>query len=175
MNVVYVATSLDGFIARVDGSLDWLENVDDQPAIENEFTEFLKNIDAIIMGRKTFETVLNFECWPYNKPVFVLSNTMKELPSKLMNFVEIVNGDLNDILTDFRTRGYRNIYVDGGKTIQSFLMEDLIDDMIISTVPIILGRGISLFGETKTEKMFKCIKIKLISPYLIQHHYIRDR
>ncbi|UTB32506.1 MAG: hypothetical protein NKF70_13620 [Methanobacterium sp. ERen5] len=91
MNYVYIATSLDGFIARSDGGLDWLLNLDD-PEDDYGFADFIEKIDALVIGRKTFETVLNFDEKPYPKPVFVLSTTIQTVPSKLHGKVEVLNG-----------------------------------------------------------------------------------
>lgn len=173
MNYVYIATSLDGFIARSDGSLDWLEDLTD-PKDDYGFEEFMKGIDALVMGRKTFETVKNFENWLYTKPVFVLSTSVQELPVKLNGKVEFMMGDPMDIVAHLNHRGYENLYIDGGQTIQRFLMEDLIDEMIITTASIILGDGVTLFHGLEGDMKFKCVKVEVLNPYLVKHHYVRE-
>ncbi len=174
-NIVYIASSLDGFIALPNGDMGWLNNVPNEENSDYGYYEFLKRIDGILMGRNTYETVLEFGQWPYTQPVFVLSNTLKIIPEVLNGKAEIVNGELEDILDKLKMRGINNIYIDGGKTIQSFLKEDLIDEMIITTVSILLGEGISLFGEIKRNLKFNCEKVEHITPYLVKHYYKRDR
>lgn len=173
MNSVYIATSLDGFIARVDGTLDWLEILD-EPEDDHGFADFLDRIDALVMGRKTYETVLGFENWPYTKPVFVLSSTLKEIPAPLQVKVEVVNDEPEKIVEYLKSRDFNDLYIDGGMTIQSFLREDLIDEMIITTVPIILGKGIPLFNQLDGDIKFKCKSVELINQQMVKHHYVRD-
>lgn len=146
-NYVFVAQSIDGFIATNDGSTEWLNNIPNPNKIDYGFREFTNKIDAIIMGRLTFQKALNYKPYPYHKQVFVLSNTLKTIPINLQESVEIVNGDLREIINNINTRGYKNLYIDGGTTIQSFLKENLIDEMNITTLPVILGGGIHLFKE----------------------------
>ena len=170
-NYVYIACSLDGFIAKPDGNLDWLLNIPNPNNDDYGFSEYMSNIDGIIMGRNTFETVLGFLEWPYQKPVFVLSNTMKTIPDIMKDKVEIVSGDLKKIIRNLHQRKINNIYVDGGKTIQSFLKEDLIDGMIITTVSKILGEGISFFGEMGIEKYFFIEKVERLNEYMVKTYY----
>ena len=173
-NYVYIACSLDGFIAKPEGNLDWLLNIQNPNNDDYGFSEYMSNIDGIIMGRNTFETVLGFPEWPYQKPVFVLSNTMKNIPDIVKDKVEIVSGDLKKIIRDLHQGRINNIYVDGGKTIQSFLMEDLIDEMIITTVSKILGEGISLFGEIGIEKHFLIEKVERLNEYMVKTYYRKE-
>lgn len=173
MNHVYIATSLDGFIARTDGSLDWLEELDD-PDNDYGFEEFISKIDALVMGRNTFETVLKFQEWPYNIPVFVLSTTLEELPEKFRGKVEVLRGDPRDIVIQLNQRGFENLYIDGGQTIQRFLMEDLINEIIITTASVILGEGIPLFQGLSKDIKFECMKVEVLNPYLVKHYYVRE-
>ena len=172
--MVYIATSLDGYIARTNGDISWLDEIPNPENSDFGYSEFVRNIDAIIMGRNTFEKVLEFDDWPYEQLVFVLSNTLKKVPEYLIDRVEIINGDLKTILEDLEKRDFKNLYVDGGKTIQSFLKEDLIDEMIITTVPILLGDGIPLFGHLDRDLKFKCVKVELLGD-LVKHYYERIR
>lgn len=119
--------------------------------------------------------VLGFKSWPYTKPVFVLSNSLDKIPEQLKGQVDIVNGELKDILNRLKSQKINNLYIDGGKTIQSFLKEDLIDEMIITTVPILLGEGIPLFGDIKINLKFKCEKVEYISHYVVKQYYKRDK
>ena len=173
--VVYIATSLDGFIARSDGDIEWLINIPNPDNSDFGYGEFISRIDAILMGRNTYETALSFEPWPYNRPVFVLSNILENVPQELEGRAEIINGDLKDILNRLKAKRIKNLYIDGGRTIQSFLKEDLIDEMIITTVPILLGEGIPLFGHLEEDLKFMCEKVEFISEYLVKHYYIRDK
>lgn len=154
-NYVFVAQSLDGFIASKDGSTNWL-NIPNPNKIDYGYHNFINKIDAIIMGRLSFEKALSYKPYPYNKPVFVLSNTLKTIPINLQDHVEIVNGDLRNIVDYAKNKGFENLYIDGAKTIQSFLKEDLIDEITINTLPIILGEGIRLF-----ENINKTIQLRL--------------
>jgi dihydrofolate reductase len=103
--------------------------------------------------------------WPYNKPVFVLSSRLKDIPNNLNGRVEIVNGNIEDILLKLKSKNINNLYIDGGKTIQSFLEKDLIDEMIISTISIILGEGIPLFEKTNREIKFVLERTEYINEY----------
>jgi dihydrofolate reductase len=144
---VYIAVSIDGYIAKSDGGIDWLMEISNNDNSDYGFSEFMDGIDAIVMGRNTFEKVLSFGEWPYNKPVFVLTTTLKSVPSGMEKKAEIVNGDIEQIVDMLNERGFQNLYVDGGKVIQSFLEKDLIDEMIITRVSVLLGRGIPLFNN----------------------------
>lgn len=174
-NKVYIATSIDGFIATPNGGLKWLEEIPNPDKSDFGFSEFVSGIDAIIMGRKTFDKVLSFNAWPYDKPVFVLSNLLKNVPLSLEGCAEIIKGDIKEIISDLNAKGFRNLYIDGGKVIQSFLKRDLIDEMIISQVPIILGNGIPLFGVIDRKLNFKLIKSEVFNSSLVKNYYQRDR
>ena len=145
-NFVYIATSLDGFIATSEGGLDWLDEIPKLEGNDYGYGEFMSGIDALVMGRKTFEKVLSFDVWPYDTPVFVLSRSKISVPTELENKIEIVNENPKILVDSLETRGYQNLYIDGGFTIQSLLKEDLIDEMIITRVPVLLGTGVPLFG-----------------------------
>jgi len=173
-NYVYIATSLDGFIATIDGGLDWLVGIPNPDKSDYGYSEFMENIDAIVMGRNSYEKVLTFDAWPYNKPVFVLSNSLIDVPDSLKDKVEIVKGEIRPLTHLLNQRGYHNLYVDGGGAIHSFLQEDLIDEMIITKVSILLGNGIPLFRESQQTLKFKHEKIIVYNNDLVQSHYIRD-
>lgn len=172
---VYVATSLDGFIATSDGGVDWLMEIPNPDKSDYGFAEFMRGIDAIVMGRNTFETVLSFGGWPYNQPVFVLSNTLAEIPERLTGKAEIISGPLGTLLNQLRERGYLNLYVDGGRVIQSFLAADLVDEMIITRVPILLGDGIPLFGKLTERLGFVHKKTEVLNETLTKSYYTRVR
>jgi dihydrofolate reductase len=176
-NTVYIATSIDGYIAREDGTIDWLMELPNPDNSDYGFSVFLDRIDGIIMGRKSFESVLEFSEWPYpkTKPILVLSNSLNELPEGVPANVEIVKGGLKKILELLTDKGMNNLYIDGGKTIQSFLKEDLIDEMIITRIPIVLGSGIPLFGKNNLELKFEHVETEVPNNMLVRSKYIRKR
>ena len=175
-NYVYIATSLDGFIATPDGGIEWLDEIPNPDQSDFGYSEFMTRVDAIVMGRNSFEKVLTFGTWPYEKPVFVLSSTLKQVPDNLVDTVEIVSGkDLKTLVEQLDKRGYHHLYIDGGRTVQSFLAEDLIDELIITRVPIVLGNGIPLFGSLTRALRFKHQKTEIFNNMLVKSAYIRLR
>jgi dihydrofolate reductase len=174
-NIVYIATSLDGFIADSNNDIEWLATFPNEENTDYGYSEFIKSINCIVIGRKTFETALSFKEWPYQLPVFILSNSMKKLPENLINKAFIVNGNLKTIIKEIKEKGLENIYIDGGKAIQSFLSEDLIDEMYLSKVPIILGKGIPLFGNIEKQSDWKHIHTDVYKNGIIKSHYIRKK
>jgi dihydrofolate reductase len=173
-NYVYIATSLDGFIATVDGGVDWLNEIPNPEQSDYGYAEFISGIDAIVMGRATFETVLTFGDWAYDKPVFVLSNSLTIVPERVTDKVEIVSGDINKLVKQLNQQGYTNLYIDGGKVIQSFLAADLIDELIITRIPILLGDGIPLFNNLDHMLKFKHKKTEIFNNDLVKSSYARD-
>lgn len=172
--IVYIATSLDGYIADKKGNIDWLISIDNPENLDFGFADFLNGIDAIVMGRKTFETILSFDIeWPYEQPVFVLSNTLKKLPKSLPSNVKIIVGSATEITNNLRLLGYKRVYIDGGKTIQSFFAEGKIDELIITKIPIILGDGIPLFKPNNQEIEFYHYKTEVYLNSLVKSHYKR--
>src|SRR5262249_10785246 len=141
---VFIGTSVDGFIARANGDLDFLPPGGGEP---HGYEEFMASVDALVIGRKTFETVLGFDTWPYGaKPVFVLS-TRALAPAPSGAVVEHLSGDPKEIASQLEARGIQHVYVDGGITIQRFLRAGLIQRLIITRVPVLIGDGIPLFGS----------------------------
>ena len=172
-NFVYIAASIDGYIAKKDGGLDWLNEVPNPDESDFGFKDFMESIDAIIMGRNTFEIVLSFGEWPYIKPVFVLSNTLQAIPENLKDKAEILTGSPASIIKEMNSRKYFNLYIDGGKTIQEFLKHDLIDELIITRIPILLGEGIPLFDLLTKEQKYEHIKTDIFNNSLVKSHYKR--
>ncbi len=172
---VYIATSLDGYIAKTDGNLDWLHEVPNPEHTDFGFKDFMEQIDAVLMGRKTFETAVSFDQWPYSKKVFVLSNTLTAIPEKLISKAELIKGEPDHLLEKLDSTGFKSVYIDGGKTIQSFLEKDLIDDVIVTRIPIILGNGIPLFATMKNELRFEHVKTEVYLNTLVKSHYKRIR
>lgn len=173
--IVYIAQSLDGYIAKKDGDITWLEEFPNPDGSDFGFSDFMKKIDALLMGRNTYEKVLTFGFWPYEKPVYVVSNTIKELPENLKGKVFIVGGEILEILESLESKGLKSIYVDGGKLIQSFLSEDLIDTMIITTIPVILGEGLPLFGSVGRELKWDFVESQVLNKYAVKSEYSRKK
>jgi len=163
---VFIATSLDGFIARGNGAIDWLpENPE-----PHGYDEFIASVDAIVIGRKTFETVLGFGGWAYGKtPVVVLST--KELKAPEGANCDFMSGDPKEIVATLEQRGINRIYVDGGVTIQRFLEAGLIQSMIITRIPILLGSGIPLFGPLLHDVPLTHVTTKSFKGGLVQSEY----
>jgi dihydrofolate reductase len=170
--IVYVGTSLDGFIARINGEFDWLSRFANDEAIR-AYEELISRIDAIVIGRGTFEKVLAFPSWPYGKPVFVLSTSITEAPENIREKVTILSMDPGALLGYLSAMGYSNIYIDGGKVIQSFLKEDLVNELIVSNAPMLIGSGIPLFGYLDHDLEFKHIRTDVCSNGLVRSYYER--
>ena len=171
---VYVGTSLDGFIARKDGDIDWLVKYQNKE-VHDSYKEFMSRIDALVIGRGTFEKVISFPEWPYEKKVFVLSTTLKQIPDKLTEKASLNSMKPGALLNYLSEKGYSNIYIDGGKVIQSFLKEDLIDELIITRVPELIGSGIPLFGYLQKDLQFEHLLTSKYSDGLVKSHYQRKR
>lgn len=171
---VFIATSLDGFIAREDGGIDWLPTPDDDSETDEDhgYNDFIKNIDALVMGRNTFELVLTFDEWYYgDMPVFVLTTRGVDIPDRLSKTVSQMSGEPQEIVERLAEKGYNHLYVDGGKTIQGFLNAGLIDEMTITTIPVLIGSGIPLFGPTPRDIHLEHIKNNSFPNGLVQHKY----
>jgi dihydrofolate reductase len=166
---VFVGTSLDGFIARANGDLDFLPPGGGE---EHGYEAFIATVDALVIGRKTYETVLTFDPWPYGeKPVFVLSTrTLAPAPSGAV--VEHLSGAPVDIVSQLAARGIGHIYVDGGITIQRFLQAGLIQRLIITRVPVLIGTGIPLFGHLERDIVLKPVWTRQYASGLVQSEYV---
>ena len=166
---VFVGTSLDGFLARVNGALDFLDAGGSEP---HGFEEFMATVDALVIGRKTFETVLGFGGWGYGKkPVFVLSGRPLA-PAPPGAVVERMSGEPANIVAQLARRGIRHIYVDGGITIQRFLNAGLIDRLIITRVPVLIGTGIPLFGAVPRDIVLQHVATRQYAGGLVQSEYV---
>jgi len=168
---VFIAQSFDGFIARKDDDIDWLMKYDGGD--DNGYDSFASNIDGLIMGRGTYEKVLQFDPWPYTKPVTVMSRTLNpsDVPDKLQDKVQIVNLTPIEVMKAMSEKGWKRAYIDGGKLIQSFLRDGLIEDMIVTTIPVLIGDGIPLFGELKQDVDLDLVGVKSLKPGFVQTHY----
>jgi dihydrofolate reductase len=165
---VFIGASVDGFIARLNGELDFLPPGGGEP---HGYEEFMATVDALVIGRKTYETVLAFDTWPYGeKPVFVLS-THSLAPAPAGAVVEHMSGEPGQILAELEVRGIGHIYVDGGVTIQGFLRAGLIQRLIITRVPVLIGAGIPLFGEVPHDIKLRHIATRHYKSGLVQSEY----
>jgi dihydrofolate reductase len=165
---VFIATSVDGFIARTNGDLDWLPAGGGE---EHGYDAFIASVDALVIGRKTFETVLTFEAWPYGeKPVYVLS-TRALASAPVGAVVERLAGPPAEIVSQLTARGVRHAYVDGGITIQRFLQAGLIQRLTITRVPVLLGEGIPLFGVTGRDIILTHVATRQYAGGLVQSEY----
>ena len=166
---VFVGTSIDGFIARANGDLDFLPPGGGEP---HGYDEFMATVDALVIGRKTFETVLNFDTWPYGKkPVFVLSTRpLAPVPPGAM--AERLSGAPAEIVSQLAARGVRHVYVDGGITIQRFLQAGLIQHLIITRVPVLIGAGIPLFGALQRDIVLRHVGTRQYASGLVQSEYV---
>ncbi len=166
---VYIATSLDGFIARKDGSLDWLPPGSDGSE-DYGYAEFMSTVDHIVMGRNSFEKVLTFGEWPYGKKVIVLTSRDLPLPPELVDKVEALHLSPRELIHEMDIRGAKGIYLDGGVTIQRFLREGLVDEMTITIIPILIGDGLPLFGSLE-----KDVKLELIKSQSFKNGFVQNR
>lgn len=167
---VFVGTSLDGFIARADGALDFLHGTEGDVEAHG-YDEFFASVDALVMGRKTFETVLTFGKWPYGaKPVFVLSSRpLADAPPGAV--LERMSGAPADIVASLAARGFTHLYIDGGITVQRFLDAGVMDRLIVSRVPVLIGSGIPLFGPLRHDVVLKHVATRTYPSGLVQSEY----
>lgn len=165
---VFVGTSLDGFIARPDGTFDFLPTGGGEAT---GYAEFMASVDALVIGRKTYETVLAFDTWPYGeKPVVVLSGRpLAAAPPGAL--VERMSGAPADIVSQLASRRIRHIYVDGGITIQGFLRAGLIQRITITQVPVLIGVGIPLFGPVERDMALRHVATHQLPGGLVQSEY----
>lgn len=163
-----MGTGLDGFIARPNGALDFLPPGGGEP---HGYDEFMATVDALVIGRKTYETVLAFDAWPYErKPVFVLSNGSLQ-PAPVAALVKQMSGPPAEVVSQLAARGIQHVYVDGGTTIQGFLQAGLIRRLIITRVPVIIGTGIPLFGPTTNDIALRHIATRQYASGLVQSEH----
>ena len=185
---VYIATSLDGFIARSDGSLDWLEGSSGDVADSDStgegtvedygFWEFFNTVDTMVMGRGTFEFVAGTGQWVYEgKRVIVLSSTLAagDVPEHLRGKVEILSMSTRELVSKLAAEGAEHVYVDGGVTIQRFLRAGLVDELILSRMPVLIGSGIPLFGELDADVRLRLVETRSFEGGMVQSRYVVDR
>ena len=179
---VYIATSLDGFIARENGALDWLEGSGEEVAKEEVsedsaqgeygYKAFMDSVDALVMGRNTFEKVLSFGEWAYgDKPVVVLSSRPLEIPDYLSPTVEAMSGTPEEVAARLSERGMTHLYIDGGETVQRFLRSRLIQRLIITRMPVLIGAGIPLFGPLDGDIKLRHVRTQSYPSGFVQSEY----
>jgi dihydrofolate reductase len=171
---VFIATSLDGFISREDGSIDWLDRANTRvPKGEDcGYEEFMSSVDALVMGRHTFELAKSFGDWPYGQtPVFVLSSRMSSLPSGLPSTVYLSNEAPASLVARLSADGMRHLYIDGGVTIQRFLSYALIDEVTITKIPVLIGSGRPLFGPLSQDVDLRHISTRTFDFGFVQSQY----
>lgn len=169
----YIATSIDGFIARQDGGIDWLSGQGDAPEGEDYgYQEFIDSVDAIVMGRNTYELTSSFDSWPYGEmPVVVMSSRQVEIPGAIAGTVESMSPEPREVVRRLAERGFGHLYVDGGRTIQGFLYEGLIQRLVITRIPVLIGTGIPLFGPIPHDIRLHHVETRQFENGLVQSEY----
>ena len=166
---VFIGTSVDGFIARRNGAFDFLPEGGGEP---HGYDEFIASVDALVIGRKTFETVLAFDEWPYGKKrVVVLSSGKLDLSKVRECVVEQMSGEPKEIAAKLEASGVQHVYLDGGVTIQRFLRAGLVDRITITRVPVLIGDGIPLFGELGRDVKLRHVATQAYSSGLVKTEY----
>ena len=171
---VFIATSLDGFIARTDGSIDWLNKTSAAfpDGEDGGFANFMSSVDAIVMGRNTFMQVLSFGEWAYGQtPVVVLSRQLKTIPENLTDTVSLSEDEPEEMVEILAARGLDHLYIDGGITIQRFLTAGLIDEIIITVIPVLIGSGRPLFGPLVRDVQLELISSESFDCGFVQSKY----
>lgn len=169
---VFIAVSLDGYIARADGDIAWLIARDD-PSEDHGYNDFIADKDVIVMGRGSYEKVASFEAWPYDRPVLVLSQQLAGMPvpEALQGKVRFAALSPREAMTELAQQGARRAYIDGGQLVQSFLREGLIADMVITTVPVLIGAGRPLFGALPEDRSLTLTASRSFPSGLVQSSY----
>jgi dihydrofolate reductase len=170
----YFAASLDGYIAKADGSIDWLDSASAAvPAGEDcGFQAFMNTVDTLVMGRKTFEQILSFGEWAYGAtPVVVLSRKPLETPATVPDSVSHSSESIDELCDRLEGEGVEHIYVDGGATTQSFLAAGRLNEIIVTVIPVLLGGGISPFGRLETEVKLSLLGVEEFDFGFVQMRY----
>ncbi len=169
---VYIATSLDGFIARVNGDLDWLDEIEHPEGVDYGHGEFMASVDTLVMGRGTYDKVRSFDVeWPYEVPVVVLSSGTVDIPDDLADRVSATSLGPAELLTDLEGQGVSHVYLDGGLTISSFMRAKLVDQLIITTIPVLLGHGIPLFSGVGAQVDLELVGVESYDNGLVKSTY----
>ncbi|HLJ91106.1 MAG TPA: dihydrofolate reductase family protein [Candidatus Angelobacter sp.] len=165
---VFVGTSLDGFIARRNGAYDFLPADGGEP---HGYDEFISSIDTIVLGRNTFEVVAKLPSWPYgDKRIIVLSHRPLAL-AEIDAPIEQMSGEPEQIVQRLSATGAKHVYVDGGLTIQEFLRAGQVHKLTITRVPVLIGDGISLFGQTPKDIQLRHVGTRQFKSGLVTSEY----
>jgi dihydrofolate reductase len=169
---VFIATSLDGYIARADGDIGWLLERDD-PAEDHGYAAFIADKGAIVMGRGSYEKALTFGAWPYGLPVLVLSKQLAgtPVPDALRGKVRFSSLTPAETMAELARDDVRRVYIDGGQVVQSFLRDGLVEDMVITTVPVLIGAGRPLFGALPRDRSLQLLASRSFPSGLVQSTY----
>lgn len=173
--ILYIACSIDGFIAKPDGNLDWLNSIPNPDNIDHGYSDFLKGISSIIMGRRTYSEVIGFGIdWPYSdKVTYVVTN--KESFKIITPKTQILKGNIVEDVHKIKLETSKDIWlVGGGQLVTLFLNNNLIDKMIISIVPTILGQGIPLFPDKPKETLWNLIDNTTFSTGIVTLTYEKN-
>ncbi len=173
---IFVGVSLDGYIARPNGDLDWLmgQSEGSEGSGEHGYNEFIAGIDVIVMGRRTFEKVLTFNKWHYGKKrVVVLAHKHVDIEGARARggVVEQMSGKPPEVVSKLAARGAKHLYIDGGDTIQQFLRAGLIQRLVISRLPILIGQGIPLFGPLQRDIKWRHMGTHTFAGGMVQSEY----
>lgn len=170
---VFCGVSVDGYLARLNHTFDFLDTPGQGP---HGFDEFYSSVDAVLIGRRTFDVVLRFPQWAYGrKPVFVLTHRPADFSTLPDAVVEAIAGPPGAVAARLAARGFRNVYVDGGLTIQQFLAAGLVDRLIVTRVPVLIGEGIPLFGPVPNDIPLRHVETRSYAGGLVQSEYAFDR
>ena len=180
----FIASSADGYIATEEGGVEWLElagntQVDMVDQEDMGFAAFMATIDCMIIGRKCMEKLSNFdlspEQWPYgDRRIIVLSKTLAELPDNMKRRAELYGGEIHPLIERLTHDGLTHAYVDGGTTITSFINLQLMTQLIVTQVPVLLGKGLPLFGELNNTTQLRQAQAHVYPNDFIQTRYTVD-
>lgn len=170
---VFIATSIDGYIARSDGDIDWLLSRDD-PAEDHGYADFIADKAMIVMGRGTYEKALSFDAWAYDRPVLVLSKQLAgtPVPDALQGKLRFSSLSPAETMDELAHQGVGKVYVDGGQLVQSFLRAGLITDIVLTTVPVLIGAGKPLFGALPRDIDLALLSCRSFPSGLVQSTYL---
>lgn len=171
---LFIATTLDGFIARPDGSIDWLEKMPNPEGTDYGYSDFIASVDTVLMGRATYETVLGFDVeWPYAAQQTWVVTTQTDLPTPTPNTGLIHQVDA-DTIRQLRAASKKNIWlVGGGEVIRAFMALDSVDELMVSLIPVTIGEGIPLFPNVK-ETNWQLVSATPWKSGLVYLHYQRQ-
>jgi dihydrofolate reductase len=164
---VFIGMSVDGFIARLDGDLDWLTERG-EAAGDAGFRDFVSSVDAVLMGRGTYEVIAGFDSWPYqDKPVHVLSSSLRDGDDARV----VVHADLEDAVAAMSESGVGRVYVDGGRAVQACLAAGLVTELTLSRVPVLIGSGAPLFGPLPADVDLEHRRTEVLPGGMVQTTY----